>query len=119
MANPIEKGIYSSVGMFLFMQEKAAEAVSDLVDRGRIGAEEGRRFIEDLDKRLRRESEELRRSVDTYVEEGTWRTGLATKSDFKEIKRQFSEIEERLQAMEEKKAPVSKTKKNNNKVLEA
>lgn len=119
MASLLEKGIYTTLGMFLFMQEKAGEAINDLIDRGRLAPEEGRRFMEDLNRRVERESKEIRTKIDEVIEDSLRDAGLITKADINQIKFSLSEIEDRLTLLEGKQASkTTKKRGKNNKVLE-
>lgn len=118
MASILEKGIYTTLGMFLFMQEKAAEAVNDLIDRGRLGPEEGRRFMEDFNRRLERETKELRSRIDVVIQDSLKQAGLITKSDINQIKLALSEIEDRLTLLESKQAPKTSKNRGKTKALE-
>lgn len=118
MASILEKGIYSTLGMFLFMQEQANEVVNDLIDRGRLGPEEGRRFMDDFSKRLERDGREVREKIDASVQDSLRDAGLITKSDIDQIKLTLSEIDDRLTMIEGKQATKESNKNNKNKVLE-
>lgn len=118
MANLLEQGFFTTLGMFLFVQEKAAEAVGDLVDRGRLDADEGRRFVDDLNKRLKSESRELRQRIDDVVQESLSDAGMVTKADIREIKLALSDIDDRLMSLEEKRAKKTARRRSKANVLE-
>jgi len=101
VSNIFEEGLYTSMGMFLFMQDKAAEVISDLVDGGRIGADEGRRFIDDFDRRLKRESKEFRKTIDLEVQNILKESQIATKSDLSKIMIKLDKLKDKIADMEE------------------
>jgi len=101
VSNVFEEGINTSIGLFLFMQDKAAEAISDLVDGGRIGADEGRRFIDDFDRRLKKESKEFRGVVDSEVKKILEESQIVTKSDLSKVMIKLDKLEDKIADMEE------------------
>ncbi len=101
VSNVFEEGLYTSMGMFLFMQDKAQEVISDLVDGGRIGADEGRRFVDDFDRRLKKESKEFRSTVDTEIQKVLKESQIATRSDLSKIMIKLEKMEDKIADMEE------------------
>ena len=79
-----EKGVLTTFGAFLFLQEKAGEAVSDMMERGRMAPEEGRRFMEDLTNRLERDTDDMRAKIQD-------------EADLKDLKGRLAKIEGRLE----------------------
>jgi len=92
-----EKGLMTSLGAFLFLQEKAGEAVRDMIERGRLAPEEGRRFLEDLTNRLEDDAREIRVKVKSEAEEKMRSAGVATETDLKDLKGRLAKIESRLE----------------------
>ena len=103
MSNVFEEGLYTSMGMFLFMQDKAQEVISDLVDGGRIGVDEGRRFIDDFDERLKKESEEFRGTVDSEIQKILKESKIVTRSDLSKIMIKLDKLEDKIADMEDGK----------------
>ena len=89
------------MGMFLFMQDKAAEVISDLVDGGMIGADEGRRFVDDFDRHLKRESKEFRKTLDLEVQNMLKESPIATKSDLSKIMIKLDKLKDKIADMED------------------
>ena len=92
-----EKGLLTTFGAFLFLQEKAGEAVSDMMERGRLAPEEGRRFLEDLTNRLERDTDDLRAKIQDEAEGRMRSAGVATETDLKDLKGRLAKIEGRLE----------------------
>ena len=97
MERMFEKGLLTTFGAFLFLQEKAGEAVRDMIERGRLAPEEGRRFLEDLTNRLEGDAEEIRIKVQDEAEERMRSAGVATEKDLKDLKGRLAKIESRLE----------------------
>ena len=101
MSNVFEEGLYTSMGMFLFMQDKATEVISDLVDGGRIGADEGRRFIDDFERRLKKETKDFRETINSEVKKLLEESEIATKSDLSKILIKLDKLDDKITDMEE------------------
>jgi len=100
MESLLEKGIYTTLGVFLFMQEKVDESVRDLVNRGRLAPEEGRRFVNELNEHLKHDSQEVRQNMDKLIQRNLKESGFVTAADIEQIKLTLSKIDERLTTLE-------------------
>ena len=97
MARLIERGLLTTFGAVLFLQEKAGEAVRDMIERGRLAPEEGRRFLEDLTTRLEQDAEDIRARVERETEDRISSAGVATERDLKDLRRRLAKIENQLE----------------------
>lgn len=96
MAGPIERGLLTGFGALLFAQERAQEAVRDMIQGGRLAPEEGRRFMEDISARLEDDWREAEKRFGESMESAMRSAGLATSSDLNELKAHLAKIENRL-----------------------
>jgi polyhydroxyalkanoate synthesis regulator phasin len=92
----VERAFFTSLGAVLFVQERTAEAVRELVERGRLAPEEGRRFLDDISSRVEADAETLRNTINKMVQESLKEAGLATKQEIRELREQLEKLEQRL-----------------------
>ena len=101
MSNVFEEGLHNSMGMFLYIQDKAQEVITDFVDSGRIGADEGRRFIDNFDKRLKNEKKEFRMSIDSNIQKILDDSQVATKADLSKIMIKLDKLADKIADIED------------------
>ena len=110
MRDLLEKGFFAGVGALMYLEEKADEVVGEMIDKGRMAPEEGRRFIEDLDRRLREEFPKAGKRVDESMKNALRDAGFVTKDEIHAISETLTEISARLKSIEEMSATADSEK---------
>lgn len=100
MRDLLEKGFFAGVGALMYLQEKADEVVGEMIEKGRMAPEEGRRFIEALDKRLHDDFPDVRKRVDETMKATMRDAGFVTKDEIHDINEALTEIGARLKNIE-------------------
>jgi len=114
MEDLIKKFLYTGVGIAALTAEKMQEAVDELVGKGKVSEEEGKKIVDDFTDKAetRREKfeRELKEVVDN-VKKGTILPQFMTKEDFETIVGRIEALEKKIDAGNEAdvKAVVKKT----------
>ena len=106
MVSILEKGFYTTLGAGLLVFEAAQNMVKDLVDRGKIAPEEGRKYLDELSKRVEEERDDLRRRFVDGVQSQAKSLDLPTREDFERMNLALEELEKRVAMLEAKSASV-------------
>lgn len=104
MANVIERGIYTTLGAGMLVFEAAQNMVKDMVDKGRIAPEEGRRYMDDLSEQVQAQRDELRKRFVDSVQRQAKSADLPTREDVERIMLELEELEKRIALLEAKSA---------------
>lgn len=110
MRDLLEKSFFAGVGALMYMQEKADEVVGEMIEKGRMAPDEGRRFIEALDKRLHEDFPNVRKRVDETMKATLRDAGFVTKEEIHDINEALTEISARLKNIEKMSAATSSEK---------
>ncbi|MEL6592612.1 MAG: hypothetical protein AAFQ87_27690 [Bacteroidota bacterium] len=114
MEDLIKKFLYTGVGIAALTAEKMQEAVDELVGKGKVSEEEGKKIVDDFTDKAetRREKfeRELKEVVDN-VKSGTIFPQFMSKDDFQTLLTRIEALEQKIEAGNEAdvKAVVKKT----------
>ncbi|MEL7532657.1 MAG: hypothetical protein AAFN10_15165 [Bacteroidota bacterium] len=114
MEDLIKKFLYTGVGIAALTAEKMQEAVDELVGKGKVSEEEGKKIVDDFTDKAETRREKFERELKEMVEnvkKGTIFPQLMTKEDFETIVSRIEAIEKKIDAGTEAdvKAVVKKT----------
>lgn len=90
-----KKTLLFGVGLLTLTREKAEKVVHDMVDRGEVGAEEAKTFVNELMEKGEQEKAAVQETIKKEVEDLRKKFGLVTRAD-------LEALEERIRALESK-----------------
>jgi polyhydroxyalkanoate synthesis regulator phasin len=88
------------LGVMAITQEKIEEFSQEMVKKGEMNREEGKKFVMEVLSEKDRQLKELGDKINQKVKEAVESTGAATTKDIQEIKKRIDSIENRLDAIE-------------------
>jgi len=103
MEDLFKKFVYTGVGLVSLTAEKFQKSIDKLVDENKISTEEGKKIVDDFFKKTESKKEEFETQLKKVVEE------VMNKFQFKTYK-EYQALYDRVGALEEKLANVSKSK---------
>lgn len=114
MEDLIKKFLYTGVGIAALTAEKMQEAVDELVGKGQVSEEEGKKIVDEFADKAETRREKFERELKEMVEnvkKGTIFPQFMTKDDFENILGRIEAIEKKIDAGTEAdvKAVVKKT----------
>lgn len=102
MGDIIKKAILTGIGLAAVSKDKIEEITKDMVSKGNMTEQEGRKFVEEMTGYAEKARSDLENRVSGYVEKAVDRMGLVKRSDVEELHAEISELRKRLDQEKEK-----------------
>ena len=97
MSDMIKKMIFTGIGLAAVSKEKVEDSVKEMIAKGNLTEQEGRKFVDEMTGYSEKARGELEKQVNGYVEKAIDRMGLVRKSDIEEIQSAVLAIQKRLE----------------------
>jgi len=101
MIEMLKKTLLAGVGATVVTAEKVEGALSDLVERGRLSADEARAAANKVAEESKKEFEEARSSLSELFDEMLERANVASKRDLDKLEARLKALEARCTCGEE------------------
>lgn len=88
------------IGVLVLSQEKIEELSTELVDKGELNREEGKKFVKEVLSEKDRQLKELGEKINLKVKEAVENSGVATKKDIESLKREIDGLITRIELLE-------------------
>ncbi len=89
-------------GLWAMTEEKIDELVKDLVDKGDISKEEGRKVIQDMVEESKKQRVDLEKKISEKIQETVSKADAFTKKDMGELKSRIETLEEEIERIKNK-----------------
>lgn len=96
MEDTLKNILYQGLGIIAITKDKVEQAVSDLVEKGKLTREEGKKFAEELRSETKKAGEEFKESSKEAMREWIEKSGIPSRAEFDALKL-------RVQALEQQK----------------
>jgi len=93
MSDVLRKIGLFGIGAIVLTQEKLEELTKEMVEKGEINREEGKKFVREVLSEKDRQIKELGDKINQKVKEAVERSGAATKKDIEDIKTRLEALE--------------------------
>jgi polyhydroxyalkanoate synthesis regulator phasin len=97
MSDIFEKAYMAGLGAWSVTREKAKEIVDDLVEKGKITADEAPKILKDAVAKAEESRKALEERIEKGVENTVNRLNLATKTDLQQVEKKLDLILKELQ----------------------
>ena len=97
MSEMIKKMIFTGIGLAAVSKDKIEESVKEMITKGSLTEQEGRKFVEEMSGYSEKARTEFEKQVNGYVEKAIDRMGLVRKSDLDELQSSILAIQKRLE----------------------
>lgn len=108
MRERLERLILLQIGAAAATRDRIDQAVSELVEQGRIEREEGRGVVDDVMRRARERSG-ARGLVDSSVQQGLGSLGFPNRDDYEDLVFRVEQLEHRIRILEGESPTASAT----------
>lgn len=105
MRDTLERLVLLQIGAAAATRDRIEQAVSELVEQGRMEREEGRGVVEDVMSRARERSGGARGFVDSSFQQGLRSAGFPNREDYEDLVFRVEQLEHRLRVVEGGGAP--------------
>ena len=89
-------------GLWAMTEEKINDLVKDLVDKGDISKEEGKKVIQDLLEESKKQKIDLEKKVSEKIQDSISKKDIFTRKDMHELESRIETLEEEIQRMKNK-----------------
>lgn len=102
MSELIRKMGLFSVGVFSLTQEKVEEFTQEMIKKGDISREEGKKFVKDVLSEKEKQINDLEDKINENVEKVIKKSGVVMKSDIAALEKKIEDLEKAIQSLSEK-----------------
>ncbi len=102
MSELIRKMGLFSVGVFSLTQEKVEEFTQEMIKKGDISREEGKKFVKDVLSEKEKQINDLEDKINENVEKVMKKSGVVMKSDIAALEKKIEKLEQTIQSLSQK-----------------
>lgn len=88
--------VYTGIGAAFLTKEKIEEMKDDFVKQGKIGQDEGKRFVDEMVQKTDSIKESLDLKINAIVEKRIKQLNIVTAEDLEDLRRQVEELQTAL-----------------------
>lgn len=103
MIDSLKRTLYAGLGATVLTAEKLESVLQDLVDRGKLSAEDARETVRKVSEESKQEYQSARQSFQQSVEEAVSQVPLVRKKDLQPLVDRLDAIEQQLAAQNDPK----------------
>jgi polyhydroxyalkanoate synthesis regulator phasin len=89
-------------GLWAMTEDRVNELVKDLVDRGDISKEEGKRTVQDLVEESRKQRLDLEKKISDKMQDAIAKADVFTRKDMNELEARLETLEDEVRKMKNK-----------------
>jgi poly(hydroxyalkanoate) granule-associated protein len=97
----VRKIMLAGVGALALTEEKLESFVQELIKKGELTQEEGKKTLKELREKMAQNKRELEEYVQRKIENSVKKMHLATKKDVEELEKRVSDLEASLEVEKE------------------
>jgi polyhydroxyalkanoate synthesis regulator phasin len=102
MFDLVKKSMLAGIGLALKTWDEVEDMVKDLQKKGEMSEAEGRKFLDEIQKKYEQTQEKLEKRVEQTVKDFLKKSSLVTTDELKELKKEIRELKSIINAMTEK-----------------
>lgn len=103
MIDLIKKTMMAGIGLALKTRDEADDLVKDLVKRGTMSEQEGKKFLDDLLKRYDEARDKLEERVEANVKKFLKKADIVTGDELKALKKEIRELKKAISSQADTK----------------
>ena len=92
MLDLLKKSVLTGIGLALKTKDEVEDLVKELQKKGDMSESEGRKFLDDVQKRYDETQEKLEKRVEDAVKDFLKKTKIVTTDELKELKKEIREL---------------------------
>ncbi len=98
----VKKSMLAGIGLALKTWDEVEDMVKDLQKKGEMSEAEGRKFLDEIQKKYEQTQEKLEKRVEQTVKDFLKKSSLVTTDELKELKKEIRELKSIINAMTQK-----------------
>ena len=96
MLELVKKTMLTGIGLALLAKDEAEDLAKELVDKGKMTEKDGKKFLDDLQKKYEEVQGKLEDRVEKTVKEFLKKADVVTADDLKAIKKEIRELKKAI-----------------------
>jgi len=102
MFDLVKKSMLAGIGLALKTWDEVEDMVNELQKKGELSETEGRKFLEEVQKRYEETQGKLEKRVEQAVKDFLKKTSIVTTEELKELKKEIRELKGIVNALAQK-----------------
>lgn len=102
MRESVKKLGLIGAGLWAITEDKVNDLVKELVDKGDISKEEGKKTIQDMLEERKKQKLDLEKKISEKIQESISKTDIFTKKDMHELESRMETLEDEIQRIKNK-----------------
>jgi len=102
MSEMIRKMGLFGVGVISLTQEKAEEFTQEMIKKGEISREEGKKFVREVLSEKEKQVKDLEDKINEKVEQVIKKSGVVMKSDVSALEKKIEKLEKTIESLSKK-----------------
>ncbi len=102
MSDMLRKMGLFGIGILTLTQEKIEEFTQEMVKKGEISKEEGKKFVKEVLSEKEKQLKDIEEKINERVRENIKKSGIVMKSDVETLERKIEKLEKTIQSMTKK-----------------
>lgn len=90
------------IGVISLTQEKVEEFTQEMVKKGELSKDEGKKFVKDILSEQEKQLKEIEEKINEKVRENLKKSGVVMKSDIASLERKIEKLEKTIQSIAKK-----------------
>jgi polyhydroxyalkanoate synthesis regulator phasin len=96
MEDLLKKLFYQGLGVVAITKDKVEKAIAELIQKGKITEEEGRKLYDDLASEGKKSADDLGQGLKDFIREQIEKSGIPSRAEFDALKLRIAELEAQL-----------------------
>ena len=92
MLDLVKKTMLTGIGLALLAKDEVEDLAKDLIDKGKMSEQDGRKFFNDLQDRYDKVQKKLEDQVEKIVKEMLKKADIVTGDDLKALKKEIRDL---------------------------
>ena len=102
MFDLMKKGMLAGIGLALKTWDEVEKMVQEVQEKGEMSETEGRKFLDDVQKKYEEAQSKLEKRVEQTVKEFLKKTQIVTSDELKELKKEIRELKSIINTLTQK-----------------
>jgi polyhydroxyalkanoate synthesis regulator phasin len=102
MLDLMKKGMLACIGLALKTWDEVEKMVQEVQDKGEMSEAEGRKFLDEIQKKYEEAQGKLEKRVEQTVKEFLKKTQIVTSDELKELKKEIRELKSIINTLTQK-----------------
>ncbi len=102
MFDLMKKGMLAGIGLALKTWDEVEKMVKDVQEKGEMSESEGRKFLDEVQKKYEEAQSKLEKRVEQTVKDFLKKTQIVTSDELKELKKEIRELKSIINTLTQK-----------------